>query len=108
MAQRQFERFYMRIVFKYIAKDDNTGREISYIYNREALDALNINKQQWDNSQVIKIGDILTFEDYECKVVNVIFRLYDGMEEMGKELGIASPLTPCDYNCQITVYVDRI
>ncbi|MFZ5976507.1 MAG: hypothetical protein EO766_12455 [Hydrotalea sp. AMD] len=108
MTQPKRERFFARMLFKY--HGDNK-REICYIYNRQDLDdLLNIKRQEWDNSQFISVGDIVTLEGHKCKVVNINFKLEEHLYEMGHGYGInmLSPSDPTDYNCQIGVFVERL
>jgi hypothetical protein len=110
MAQPNLEKFYARILFKYVAQGDRDGREISYIYNRESLDELKIEKQEWDNSQFIEIGQIITLEGYKCKVIEINFKLEDHINDMehGYGINILSPTEPTNFNCQIGVFVERL
>ena len=108
---QQLERFFARILFKYVLQGEREGREIAYIYNREALDVLYpIKKQEWDNSQFIEIGDIIELEGKQCVVKEINFKLYDHINEMGHGYGISLYATtePTDFNCQVCVLVDRV
>lgn len=108
MTQPKPERFFARILFKYYG--DNQ-REICYIYNRQDLDdLLNIERQEWDNSQFISIGDTVTLEGYKCKVVKINFKLFEHYYDMNnpKGINIFSPSDPTDYNCQVGVFVERL
>jgi hypothetical protein len=105
------ERFYARILFSYADQGEKEGRVISYIYNREALDALYpIKKQTYDNSQFIEVGDIIELEGKKCIVKSINFKLEDHINEMGHGYGVNlySPTDPTDFNCQIGVFVDWV
>lgn len=104
MAEQQLERFFARILVRY--KD---GAEICYIYNRESLDEyFNIQRHEYDKSQFIEIGDILTFNGRKYRVVEINFKLEDHLNQMGHGYGInIYGLTdPTDFNCQIAVFVE--
>ena len=105
---KQPETFTIRLLFSYSGDDE---RSICYIYNREDLDnLLNIEKQQWDNSQFISIGDIVTLEGYRCEVVRMNFKLEEKIQIMNNDYGInlLSPSDPTDFNCQLGIFVKRI
>ncbi|WP_353084389.1 hypothetical protein [Flavobacterium sp.] len=111
MDTKKLEPFLTRILFKYQDTETQAMREIAYIYNREALDhLLNIKKQTYDNSQFIEIGDIITLEEYKCKVMNINFKLEEKTYDKSGGYGINmhSPTDPNDFNCQIGVFVERI
>ncbi len=42
MASDNFEKLQARILIKYVSQGDRQGREIAYIYNRQAFDTLKI------------------------------------------------------------------
>jgi hypothetical protein len=108
MASQNPERFFARILFSYSGDNE---RSICYIYNRQDLDELlNIERIQYDNSQFISLGDIVTLEGYKCKVVNMNFKLEERLHIMDNRYGIntMSPSDPTDFNCQIGVFVERI
>ena len=110
MEAKQFEKLQARILLKYVSEGDRDGREIAYLYNRESFDTLNIEKQDFDDSQFISIGDIIELEGYKCKVVEINFKLESQLYKMNPNVGInlLSPTDPSDYNCQIGVFVERI
>ena len=111
MNTKKLEPFLTRILFKYKDTETQAMREITYIYNREALDQLlSIKKHTEDNSQFIEIGDILTLEGHQCKVMSMNFKLEEKTSDMSGGYGInmLSPTEPTDFNCQIGVFVDRI
>ena len=102
------ESFFTRILFKYHGEKK---REICYIYNRQDLDdLLNIKRQEWDNSQFISIGDTVILEGHKCKVIEINFKLEEGLNKMESGYGVnmLSPSEPTDYNCQIGVFVERV
>ncbi|HEX7844712.1 MAG TPA: hypothetical protein VF476_02865 [Chitinophagaceae bacterium] len=108
---KQPERFFARILFKYEGKDGHEGRDICYIYNREALDeVIGLPKHQYDKSQFIEIGQELMLEGYRCRVVDINFKLYEQLNDMsgGYGINLLSPTDPTDYNCQVGVFVERI
>lgn len=108
MAIQKPERFFARILFSYSGDNE---RSICYIYNREDLDnLLNIERIEWDNSQFISIGDIITLEGWKCEVVSINFKLEEKIHIMNNDYGInsMSPSDPTDFNVQIGVFVKRI
>lgn len=105
------ERFFARILFKYVAQGEKEGRPICYVYNREGLDELlSIKKQEWDNSQFIEIGDIVILEGKKCIVKEINFKLDDHINNMqqGYGVNILGTSEPTDFNCQIGVFVDWV
>jgi hypothetical protein len=110
MIQPKFERFFARILFKYISQGERDGREIAYIYNRQSLDELKIEKQTYDNSQFISIGDTIELEGYKCKVKDINFKLEPKICDMSGGYGInmLSPTYPTDFNCQIGIFIERL
>jgi len=110
MSQKNLERFFTRLLFKYIGDDNHEGREIAYIYNRESLNELNIKRQKYDNSQFIEVGDLLTLENHKCKVVSINFKLDERLNDMsgGYGINLLSPTDPTDFNCQIGIFVERL
>ena len=76
MIEKKLEKFALRILFKYQNTESEARREIMYIYNRESLNSeINLKKHAESNQEFIEIGDILTLEGNECKVVNITFYL---------------------------------
>lgn len=111
MSAPKLEKFAMRILFKYFSQGDTQGREIAYIYNREALNELYaIKRQEFDNSQFIEVGDILILEGKECVVKEINFKLDDHLNEMehGYGINLLSPTEPTNFNCQLGVFVDWV
>jgi hypothetical protein len=110
MQQNNLERFFTRLLFKYVGDDSHEGREIAYIYNRESLSELNIERQKFDNSQFIEVGNVLTLEGYKCKVVSINFKLLECLNVMSSAYGInlLSPTDPTDFNSQVGIFVERL
>jgi hypothetical protein len=106
MEKNELERLQARILFNY-----EGGREIMYAYNRQVLESLNLKRHPNDNkSQFIEIGDIIELEGYQCKVVDINFKLEHTLYDMsgGHGINIYSPTEPTDFNCQIGVFVERL
>lgn len=110
MAKEQLERFVARIHFLYQGEDDTQGGAISYIYNRESLDKLGIERQAYDRSQFIEVGDTIKLGGHKCKVVSINFKLEEKMVKMDGDYGYNaySPTEPTDYNCQVNVFVEEV
>lgn len=110
MQRNNSERFFTRLLFKYIGNEEFQGRAITYIYNRESLNELKIERQKFDNSQFIEVGDILNLEGYKCKVVTINFKVFESMNEMNSDYGanFVSSTDPTDFNCQIGIFVERL
>ena len=62
MESETFELLQARILIKYMPQGDKDGRDIAYLCNRQAFDKLNIERQEYDNSQFISVGDIIELE----------------------------------------------
>lgn len=108
MIEKKIEKFALRILFKYQNTESEARREIMYIYNRESLNSeINLKKHAESNQEFIEIGDILTLEGNECKVVNITFYLSEKMNNMEHRYGtnLLSPTETTNYNCQISVFV---
>ena len=86
------------------------GATIAYLYNREAFDLLEIEKQTYDNSQFIEIGQILKIEGKKYRVESINFKMEEKLYEMNNQYGINiySPTDPSDFNCQIGVFVNQL
>lgn len=99
------EKLITRILIAY-----TEGAEIAYIYNREAFDLLNIEKQTWDKSQFLEKGNIFTYDGKKYKIKEINYKLYKEMSEVDNSVGINmySPTDLSDYNCQIGVFVEDV
>jgi hypothetical protein len=86
------------------------GGMIAYLYNRESFDFLKIEKQTWDNSQFIEIGQVIEYNEKKYKVENVNFKMYSEFNKVDNTVGINmySPTDLSDYNCQIGVFVSSM
>lgn len=106
MATPQYERFFARILIGF-----KEGGTLCYVYNRESLDEVfNIKREEYDKSQFIEIGNILTFNGHKYKVVEINFKLEDHLNKMdhGYGINVYGLTEPTDFNCQIGVFVDKI
>lgn len=94
-----------RILIKYVE-----GAEIAYLYNRESFDLLKIEKQQWDNSQFIEIGQIIEYNERKYKVESLNFKMDSDFNKADNTVGINlySPTDLSDYNCQIGIFVSSV
>lgn len=110
MVNDKFERLIARILFVYTDAGETQGREIMYAYNREVIEQLNLPRDKNFQSQFIETGSIIELEGFKCNVVNVNFKLDSTLHKMNplKGINVLSPTEPTDYNCQITVFVERI
>lgn len=86
------------------------GATIAYFYNRESFDLLNIERQTYDKSQFIEIGQIIEIEGIKYKVDHINFKMEETLHEMNHGYGINlySPSDPSDFNCQIGIFVKNI
>ena len=98
----QYERFFARILVEH-----EQGATLCYAYNRESFELFNIARHEYDKSQFLEIGDILTFNERKYEIIKINFKLEDHLNEMGHGYGInVYGLTdPTDFNCQIGVFV---
>ncbi|MBK8347887.1 MAG: hypothetical protein IPL08_09740 [Saprospiraceae bacterium] len=85
------------------------GATIAYFYNRESFDLLNIERNNFDKSQLIEIGNTIEFEGEKYVVKNINFKMEQELYVLDNSVGINmhSPTDPSDYNCQIGVFVDN-
>ena len=80
-------------------------------YIPESIDnLLKIEKQKWDNSQFIEIGQIIEYNERKYKVENVNFKMDSDFNKVDNSVGINiySPTDVSDYNCQIGVFVSSL
>lgn len=86
------------------------GAIIAYLYNRESFDLLNIQKQEYDNSQFISIGDTIEFDNSKYIVESINFKMENTLHKMNHGYGINlyAPTDPSDFNCQIGVFVKNL
>jgi len=98
------EQLQVRIYLEHVQ-----GAEIAYFYNRESFDLLNIERQEYDKSQFIEIGDIFEYEGKRYKVENINFKMDEYFHKMDYRIGtnLYSPTDPSDFNCQIGIFVDN-
>ncbi|MFG6686242.1 hypothetical protein ACGK9U_06650 [Mariniflexile sp. HNIBRBA6329] len=86
------------------------GATIAYLYNRESFDLLKIDKDSYDDSQFLEIGQIIEYDGRKLKIVNINFKMekdfYDANPNMG--INLYSPTDPSGYNCQIGIFVKDI
>lgn len=98
------EQLQVRILLKHVE-----GGIISYFYNRESFDLLNIERQSYDKSQFIEIGNIIEFKGKKYLVENINFKMEKQLHKMEKYgINIYSPTDPSEFNCQICVFVDNV
>ena len=99
------EKFQVRILIKHVK-----GADIAYLYNRESFELLKIEKQEWDNSQFIEIGQTIEYDNAKYEVKDISFKLEKQLYKMDESYGvnIYSPTDPSDFNCQIGIFVDNI
>lgn len=85
------------------------GATIAYLYNRESFDLLNIERQTYDDSQFIEIGNIIEFEGKKYIVKSINFKMEKKLHKTDNSIGINlySPTDLSDFNCQIGVFVDN-
>jgi hypothetical protein len=104
MSENQFETLQTRILIRF-----KTGKEIMYIYNKEVLDQLGIEREPYDNSLFISIGNIITVDEEKYKVVDINFRLEPQLYTPDN-LGISmySEGGQSAFNSQVGVFVERV
>lgn len=102
MKNFNMEKLITRILLAY-----EEGGEIAYLYNREAFGLLQVEKQKWDESQFLEIGQKITYENQMFEIVEINFKLYKEMSKVDNNVGINlySPTDLSDYNCQIGIFV---
>lgn len=85
------------------------GAQIAYFYNRESFDILNIERQTYDNSQFIEIGDIIEYSGERYKVIKINFQLDEHFHKVDNHYGVNlySPTDLSDFNCQIGIFVEN-
>jgi len=86
------------------------GSIITYLYNRESFNLLRIEKQKYDNSQFIEVGQIIEYEGNRYKVIELNLKLEEKLYKINTKVGfnMYSPTDPSDYSCQIGVFVEDI
>ncbi len=97
------EPFLSRILIQHVQ-----GAEIAYLYNRESFELLKIEKQeQFDNSQLIEIGQIIEYDERKFEVKSINFNMERKLFKMNSTgFNLYAPTEPSDYNCQIGILVD--
>ncbi|MFN3530251.1 MAG: hypothetical protein ACK417_10065 [Bacteroidia bacterium] len=98
------EPFISRILIQHVQ-----GATIAYLYNRESFELLKIDRQQYDNSQFIEIGQVIEYNEKKYKVESVNFKMEEKLYKMDPSVGfnMYAPTDPSDFNCQIGVFVDN-
>lgn len=98
------EPFISRILIEH-----EQGGTIAYLYNRESFELLKIEKQQYDNSQFIEIGQTIEYDNKRYKVKSINFKLDEKLHKMDPRIGINlyAPTDPSDFNCQIGIFVEN-
>jgi hypothetical protein len=96
------ENLQLRILIKHAE-----GATIGYIYKKEALNLLNIPKEEYDNSQFLETGTKLEYDGNSYEVDSVNLKIYDKLQEMnhGKGISLDAIGDQSDYNCQLVVFV---
>lgn len=86
------------------------GARIAYFYNRESFDLLNIDRQTYDNSQFVEIGQKIEYDGVRYIVKNINVKLEEKTFKMNNEYGVNlySPTDASDFNLQIGVFVDNL
>ncbi len=99
------EQIKSRILIQY-----DQSAVIAYLYNRESFELLNINKDEYDESQIISIGQIIEYDGTKYIVKNINFKMEKETIDMGHGYGISSysPTAHSDYNSQIGIFVDNV
>ena len=105
MKNFNMERLINRILIAY-----EEGGEIAYLYNREAFGLLEVEKQKWDESQFLEIGNIINYQNQKFEIVDINFKLYKEISKVDNNLGINlySPTDLSDYNCQVGIFVKAV
>jgi hypothetical protein len=91
-----------------ISLQNTQGAQIAYFYNRESFNMLNIERQTYDNSQFIEIGDIIEYCGKRYKVRNINLKMDEHFHKVDNRYGVNlySPTDLSDWNCQIGVFVE--
>ena len=99
------ETFTSRIFIQY-----EQGALITFLYNRESFNLLKIEREQFDNSQFIIIGQIIEYEGKKFKVKSIIFKMDEKLNKMNSNVGfnLSSSSDVSNYNCQIGILVDDV
>lgn len=86
------------------------GATIAYLYSRESFELLKIDKQQYDKSQFIEVGQIIEYDGKKYKVKSINFKMEEILHKMDPRIGLNmyAPTDPSDFNCQIGVFVDNV
>jgi len=86
------------------------GATIAYFYNRESFDLLNIDRQTYDNSQFVEIGQNIEYNGVQYVVRNINIKLEEKTFQMNNEYGVNlySPTDASDFNLKIGVFVDSL
>lgn len=86
------------------------GDIIAYLYNREAFDLLKIEKQTYDNSQFVEVGQIIVYNGKKYKVDHFNIKMEEKLFDVNPNIGMNmySPNDPSDFNCQIGVFVNSV
>ena len=107
MKNHNFEPIKTKIVFK--RNSQNGSGEILYIYNRESFDDLNIDKQSYDNSQLLRLNQEISIDGNNYKITEVYFKLEKDMVELNDSFhpnnskeGVMS------HNSQVVVLVESL
>jgi hypothetical protein len=86
------------------------GATIAYLYNRESFDLLKIEKNSYDDSQFIEIGQTIEYDRRKLKVVSINFKMEKDLYEVdpSKGINLYAPTDPSNYNCQMGIFVKDI
>ena len=100
----------MEHLFSRILIQHEEGAIIAYLYNRESFDLLKIEKQTYDNSQFIEIGQIIEYSGEKYRVERINFKMEHTLFKIDPGVGfnLFAPTDPSDYNCQIGVFVVNV
>lgn len=85
------------------------GGEIAYLYNRESVDLLMLEKFTSENLQFLEVGNIIEFEGKKYKIQNINFRMEGELQRFNNPMpgiSLSSPTMPSDFNCEIGVFLE--
>jgi hypothetical protein len=85
------------------------GAIIAYLYNRESFNLLKTERQEYDNSQFIEIGQTIEYDGIRYIVKSINFKMEEKLYKINPKIGfnMYAPTDPSDYNCQIGVFVEK-
>ncbi len=76
------EPFISRILIQHVQ-----GSTIAYLYNRESFELLKIDRQQYNKSQFIEIGQVIEYNKKKYKVESLNFKMEEKLYKMDSSVG---------------------